>query len=39
VIHYPHLIFYIERDDHVDVWRVLDGKRDIPAWMQKFDEC
>jgi toxin ParE1/3/4 len=30
VIHYPHLIFYIERDDHVDVWRVLHGQRDIP---------
>jgi toxin ParE1/3/4 len=39
VIHYPHLIFYIERDDRVDVWRVLHGKRDIPAWMQKSDEC
>jgi toxin ParE1/3/4 len=38
VIHYPHLIFYIERDDHVDVWRVLHGQRDIPAWMQKPDE-
>jgi toxin ParE1/3/4 len=38
VIHYPHLIFYIERDDHVDVWRVLHGQRDIPARMQKPDE-
>ena len=32
---YPHLIFYIERDDYVDVWRVLHGQRDIPAWMQE----
>jgi len=31
---YPHLIFYIERDDHIDVWRVLHGNRDIPAWLQ-----
>ena len=31
---YPHLVFYVERDDHVDVWRVLDGQRDIPVWMR-----
>ena len=30
---FPHLVFYVERDDHVDVWRVLHGQRDIPAWM------
>ena len=34
---YPHLVFYIERSDHIDVWRVLHGKRDIPAWMQEPD--
>ncbi len=28
---YPYLAFYIERDDHIDVWRVLHGERDIPA--------
>ena len=32
---YPQLVFYIERSDHVDVWRVLHGKRDIPAWMHE----
>lgn len=31
---YPYLLFYIERDDHIDVWRVLHEVRDIPAWMQ-----
>lgn len=31
---YPHLIFYVERTDHLDVWRVLHSKRDIPAWLQ-----
>ena len=31
---YPQLVFYVERHDHVDVWRVLHGSRDIPAWMQ-----
>lgn len=30
---YPYLVFYIERRDHIDVWRVLHGQRDIPAWM------
>lgn len=31
---YPHLIFYVNRTDHVDVWRVIDGSRDIPAWLR-----
>lgn len=30
---HPYLVFYVERADHVDVWRVLQGQRDIPAWM------
>ncbi len=33
LLRYPHLVFYIERADHIDVWRVLHGQRDIPAWM------
>ena len=32
---YPHLVFYRERGDYIDVWRVLHGKRDIPAWMRE----
>lgn len=32
---YPHLVFYVERVDHIDVWRVLHGQRDIPAWMRE----
>lgn len=31
---YPYLVFYIERDDHIDVWRVIHAQRDIPVWMQ-----
>lgn len=31
---YPYLIFYVERADHIDVWRVLHSQRDIPASMQ-----
>jgi toxin ParE1/3/4 len=34
---FPFLIFYVERDDHVDVWRLLHTKRDIPAWLQDPD--
>jgi toxin ParE1/3/4 len=35
---YPFLVFYVERSDHIDVWRVLHGHRDIPAWMQEPEE-
>ena len=31
--HYPHLVFYREQPDHIDVWRVLHSKRYIPHWM------
>ena len=34
---YPHVGFYLVQRDHVDVWRVLHSKRDIPAWMQEPD--
>lgn len=32
---YPYLVFYVERDDHIDVWRVLHAHRDIPVWMRE----
>jgi toxin ParE1/3/4 len=32
---FPYIIFYMERDDHIDIWRVLQAQRDIPAWMQE----
>jgi toxin ParE1/3/4 len=35
---FPWLIFYVERDDHIDIWRVLDARRDIPAWLDDPDE-
>jgi len=31
---YPYLVFYVEHDDHVDIWRILHGQRDIPAWLR-----
>lgn len=38
---FPHLVFYVDRPDHVDVWRVLHGARDIPASLlaQMFHEA
>ncbi|MHB9101896.1 MAG: type II toxin-antitoxin system RelE/ParE family toxin [Sulfuricella sp.] len=32
---YPYLIFYVEQSDHIDIWRVLHGQRDIPSWLRK----
>ena len=32
---FPYLVFYVEGEDHIDVWRVLHAKRDIPAWLQE----
>lgn len=35
---YPCLIFCVERSDHIDVWQVLHGQRDIPSWMRDPEE-
>ncbi len=34
---FPWLVFYLEQDDWIDVWRVLHAKRDIPAWLAEPD--
>ena len=34
---FPYLVFYVERPDHIDAWRVLHASRNIPAWMQESD--
>jgi toxin ParE1/3/4 len=34
---YPYLVFYVERDDHIDVWRILHGECHIPAWLRPPD--
>ena len=34
---FPHLVFYVEQADHVDVWRVLHRARDMPAWLSDAD--
>ena len=38
VARYPYLVFYVERDDCIDVWRVLHGERDIPAGVGTAEE-
>ena len=32
---FPYLVFYVEREADIDVWRVLHAARDIPAWLQE----
>ncbi len=31
---YPHLVFYVETDESIDVWRVLHARRDIPPTLR-----
>ena len=32
---FPYLVFYVERNAEIDVWRVLHGARDLPVWMRQ----
>jgi toxin ParE1/3/4 len=32
---FPQLIFYVEREGQVDVWRVLHGQQDLPEWIRE----
>ena len=34
---FPYLLFYLERESSVDVWRLLHTSRDIPASLQEPD--
>lgn len=34
---YPYLIFYMEGEGAIDVWRVLHGRRDIPESLRGDD--
>jgi toxin ParE1/3/4 len=36
---FPYLVFYIEKSDQIEIWRVLHGKRDIPAWMTNANDA
>jgi toxin ParE1/3/4 len=35
---FPYLVFYLDRSDHVDVWRVLHAQRDLPVWLSEPDD-
>jgi toxin ParE1/3/4 len=35
---FPYWVFYREQPDHIDVWRVLHGHRDIPVWLQEASD-
>ena len=35
---FPYLVFYIETERQIDIWRVLHGSRDIPAWLQDEEQ-
>ena len=35
---FPHLVYYIEREAQLDIWRVLHAKRDVPAWIGQPDD-
>lgn len=36
---FPHLVFYVEREDRVEVWRVLHKARDISASLRGPDDA
>lgn len=36
---FPYVAFYVERADQIDLWRVLDGRRDVPAWLDDPDSA
>lgn len=31
---FPYMVFYVEAEHQIDIWRVLHGSRDIPTWLQ-----
>ena len=32
---FPYLVFYQDRGEWLDVWRVLHAEHDIPAWLRE----
>ena len=34
---FPYLVFYVERETHIDVWRILHAQRDIPATLAETE--
>lgn len=38
LIRFPYVVFYIERDIQIDVWRVLHTRRDVPTALADTNE-
>ena len=34
---YPYLVFYVVNPNAIDVWRVINARRDIPEWLRGGD--
>jgi len=30
---FPYMIFYVPNDEHLDIWRVLHARRDVPTFL------
>ena len=37
IARFPYVVFYVEHDSRIDVWRVLHTRRDIPAALVEGD--
>jgi toxin ParE1/3/4 len=35
---FPYLVFYVERQAEIDVWRILHTRRDLPGTLAADDE-
>ncbi len=35
ITRFPYLVFYVERDNAIEVWRLLHTRRDIPATLTR----
>lgn len=33
---FPYLIFSVEREAQIDVWRVVHAQRDVPEWLREL---
>lgn len=34
---YPFILFYVEREANIDLWRILRADRDLPLWLRPPD--
>jgi toxin ParE1/3/4 len=32
------MVFYVERPERIEIWRVLHGRGDVAAWLHETDE-